>query len=71
MFFSPGPIETPIFDRVNASTELLDSIRTADPLGRFGQCSEMSKCMLFLCSDEASYVTGATLVADGGLSLVK
>jgi NAD(P)-dependent dehydrogenase (short-subunit alcohol dehydrogenase family) len=39
-------------------------------MGRFGQSSEMSTAMKFLCSDEASYITGAILLADGGMNLV-
>jgi NAD(P)-dependent dehydrogenase (short-subunit alcohol dehydrogenase family) len=35
--------------------------------GRFGKPEEIAKCVVFLCSDEASYVTGAYLMADGGL----
>jgi NAD(P)-dependent dehydrogenase (short-subunit alcohol dehydrogenase family) len=37
------------------------------PLGRLGQPEEVAKVVLFLCSDDASYITGATIVVDGGL----
>ena len=57
----PGVIETPLFtnrdfSRFNASI----------PMGRVGQPEEAAKAALFLVSDEASYVSGATLVVDGG-----
>lgn len=39
------------------------------PLGRFGQPEEVAKAVMFLASDDASYITGQTLVVDGGITL--
>ncbi|GAA2219589.1 SDR family oxidoreductase [Nonomuraea monospora] len=68
---SPGMIRTP----ASAGTLLADDhpMRTiADhiPLGRVGTPEEVARCALFLAGDEASYVTGANLVVDGGWSAV-
>lgn len=66
---NPGPIRTPIFDRANVSEVELKIYANATLLGRFGQPNEMATIMKFLCSDDASYVTGATLLADGGMAV--
>lgn len=43
--------------------------RSAIPLGRFGEADEVARAILFLASDDASYIVGQSLVVDGGLSL--
>ena len=69
-FFSPGPIETPIFERNHFPEENHELFEKATLLGRFGETAEMSTIIKFLCSDqEASYVTAANLVADGGMAV--
>jgi NAD(P)-dependent dehydrogenase (short-subunit alcohol dehydrogenase family) len=69
---SPGAIDTPIIDAQASTTEDADAIRAsfraATPLSRLGQPEEIAAAALFLASDESSYVAGADLVVDGGLS---
>lgn len=65
----PGFIETPLLASVLADDGLADQrerIREAHQLGRFGRPVEIANGALFLASDEASFVTGHSLVVDGG-----
>jgi NAD(P)-dependent dehydrogenase (short-subunit alcohol dehydrogenase family) len=67
---SPGPIETPIFDRT-ANTEQIAAIKAAmlarNPMKRFGTTDEVTAAVLFLASDAASFITGVDLLVDGGV----
>ncbi|MET8052840.1 SDR family NAD(P)-dependent oxidoreductase [Streptosporangium sp. NPDC005286] len=65
----PGPIMTPAWDRVDEEGRA-GSVR-ATVLQRFGSPEEVASVISFLASSEASFVTGASLVVDGGWSIVK
>jgi NAD(P)-dependent dehydrogenase (short-subunit alcohol dehydrogenase family) len=70
---SPGAISTPIYTKLGMEGEQLDQFAASFipkiPMGRFGQASEIAKAAAFLASDEASYVTGAELLVDGGTAV--
>lgn len=69
---SPGPIETPIWSKSGRSaTDLAqraEYMASAIPLRRMGKADEVARSVLFLASDDASFVHGEELVVDGGLS---
>ena len=71
---SPGSIDTPGLNDLLASSEVGEqrrkAITGAVPLGRFGTPDEIAKAVVFLASDDASYVTGAELFVDGGFAQV-
>jgi meso-butanediol dehydrogenase/(S,S)-butanediol dehydrogenase/diacetyl reductase len=65
----PGLIDTPALARaIRGSSERETMLRAAVPLARLGRPEEVARTILFLASDDASYVTGTTLVVDGGLT---
>jgi cyclopentanol dehydrogenase len=62
----PGPIDTPMLKEGYVDPKLRDRVLTLTPMGRRGRPEEVAQGVLFLASDEASYITGASLVIDGG-----
>ena len=64
----PGVIETPMSAAVSEYKEAMAQLIQATPLGRIGKPEEVANAILFLASDEASFINGAELVIDGGYS---
>lgn len=62
----PGVIRTPLTERYFQDAEFAQRIRDLHALGRWGEPQEIAKAILFLASEEASFVTGTTLLIDGG-----
>lgn len=62
----PGVIETPMTAPLAANPEMRKILDGLTPMGRMGQAEEIASAVLWLCSDQASFVTGHPLVVDGG-----
>ncbi len=65
---APGFIETPMTDALTA--EQKTKLTAAIPLGRMGQPADVAAAVLYLASDEAAWVTGATLHVNGGMAML-
>lgn len=63
---APGPIADTEGMKRLATPEILTKIERRIPLGRLGRIADIENAALFLCSDAASYISGVTLVVDGG-----
>jgi NAD(P)-dependent dehydrogenase (short-subunit alcohol dehydrogenase family) len=64
----PGPTRTAMHDSlVKVAPDIVDFMHTKVPMGRIGEPEEVAAAAIWLCSDEASYITGHALPVDGGL----
>ena len=63
---SPGPVMTPLQEKIYSTPELLAARNRGIPMNRHGNPEEIGKAAVFLASDDASYITGENLSVDGG-----
>ena len=71
---SPGLIETPIYGKLGlpaqAVQEWAGQLLTKVPAGRFGQAQEVAKAVLFMASEDSSYMMGENVLFDGGVATI-
>ena len=67
----PGVIRTPMFERaLERQVASEDAIKALHPAGRIGEVHEVANAVLFLCSQEAPFITGHALAIDGGMTAI-
>ena len=67
---APGVIETPMTEPMMGIPSILESELAHVPLGRFGTAPEVASAVAFLCTEQSSYITGTTVLVDGGSDCV-
>ena len=63
---APGVTRTSLTERYFQEAEMAQTVRSLHAMGRWGEAEEIAKAILFLASDDASFITGETLLVDGG-----
>jgi NAD(P)-dependent dehydrogenase (short-subunit alcohol dehydrogenase family) len=63
---APGNVRTPMNEHLRAVPGYEDACNARTPMDRFGEPREIADAIVFMCSDHASYVTGSSLLVDGG-----
>ena len=64
----PGYADTPMTDPIFKDSDFADTRLSKVPMGRLGTADEIAMGILYLASDESSFVTGSELVIDGGMT---
>jgi NAD(P)-dependent dehydrogenase (short-subunit alcohol dehydrogenase family) len=65
---SPGQVDTPDSQRLDKETRQM--FESLIPRGKMGRPEEIARTILFLASDDSSYITGIDLAADGGMTQI-
>jgi NAD(P)-dependent dehydrogenase (short-subunit alcohol dehydrogenase family) len=65
---APGPTDTGMLTRFTGTSENKAALVTTVPLGRLGLSEELANAIIFVASDEASFITGQVINVDGGKS---
>jgi NAD(P)-dependent dehydrogenase (short-subunit alcohol dehydrogenase family) len=65
----PGMVDTPLIHRGTVSEEQLEEDKKKYPLGRYGRPEDIAYAAIYLLSDASSWVTGQSMILDGGISI--
>ena len=69
----PGPTDTPLLEEIVSATatgdKIIGAMARAVPMKRIGQPHEVASAVVYLCSEEAGFITGQTLSVSGGLTM--